>query len=220
MSSGTLTIYNANPDLDPETVLGWDIGAEQALWKGAKIKATFFENYLSHMIYNVTQAGTTTIDGKEYKNKKYTNVDGAETRGVELEVEQKLGENLRLFAGYTYTDSEITEYEPDPSLVGKQLTQAPRNMFFVGADASWGPASLFVSGRYVGKRLNSDDNSDTVNRVYGSYDPYFVVDMKAAYRVTDWATISFSVNNLLDREYYTYYVAPGRSFFANLDLKF
>jgi len=72
----------------------------------------------------------------------------------------------------------------------------------------------------VGKRLNSDDNSDTVNRVYGSYDPYFVVDMKAAYRVTDWATISFSVNNLLDREYYTYYVAPGRSFFANLDLKF
>jgi iron complex outermembrane receptor protein len=220
MSSSTLTIYNANPDLDPETVLGWDIGAEQALWKGAKIKATFFENYLSHMIYNVTQPGTTTIDGKEYKNKKYTNVGGAETRGVELEVEQKVGENLRLFAGYTYTDSEITEYDPDPSLVGKQLTQAPRNMFFVGADASWGPASLFVSGRYVGKRLNSDDNSDTVNNVYGSYDPYFVVDMKAAYRVTDWATVSFSVNNLLDREYYTYYVAPGRSFFANLDLKF
>lgn len=220
MSSSTLTIYNANPDLDPETVLGWDIGAEQALWKGAKIKATFFENYLSHMIYNVTQAGTTTIDGKEYKNKKYTNVGGAETRGVELEVEQIAGDNLRLFAGYTYTDSEITEYEPDPSLVGKQLTQAPRNMFFVGADASWGPASLFISGRYVGKRLNSDDNSDTVNNVYGSYDPYFVVDMKAAYRVTDWATVSFSINNLLDREYYTYYVAPGRSFFTSLDLKF
>lgn len=220
ISSGTQTIYNSNPDLDPETVLGWDIGGEQALWKGAKIKATFFENYLSHMIYNVTIAGTTTIDGREYKNKKYTNVGGAETRGVELELEQKVGDNLRLFVGYTYTDSEITEYDPDPTLVGKQLTQVPRNMFFVGADASWGPASLFASGRYVGKRHNSDDNSDTVNKVYGSYDPYFVVDMKVSYKVTDWATASFSVNNLLDREYYTYYVAPGRSFFANLDLKF
>ncbi len=220
VSSSTMTVYNSNPDLDPETVLSWDIGAEQTLWTGAKIKATFFENYLSDMIYNVTVAGTTTIGEKAYKNKKYTNVGGAETRGVELEIEQRISKHLRLFAGYTYTDSEITEYDPDPTLVGKQLTQVPRNMFSVGADASYGPASLFVSGRYVGKRHTQDDNSDIVNNVYGSYDPYFVVDMKASYAITDWATVSLSINNLLDREYYTYYVAPGRSWFANLDLKF
>jgi iron complex outermembrane receptor protein len=220
ISSSTLTVYNSNPDLDPETVLSWDIGAEQTLWKDAKIKATFFENYLSDMIYNVTVSGTTTIGGKEYINKKYTNVGGAETRGVELELEQRFGKHLRLFAGYTYTDSEITEYDPDPTLIGKQLTLVPRHMISMGADASCGPASLFLSGRYVAKRHSQDDNSDIVNNVYGSHDPYFVVDMKAAYKVTDWATVSLSVNNLFDREYYIYYVAPGRSWFANLDLKF
>lgn len=220
ISSGTYTVYNSNPDLNPETVLAWDIGAEQKLWKEAKIKATYFENYLSDMIYNVTIPGTTTIGGRTYINKRYSNVGGAETRGVELEFEQSFGKNLRLFAGYTYTDSKVTDYDPDPTLVGKQLVQVPRHMISVGADASYGPASLFVSGRYVSKRYNADSNNDYVNRVYGSYDPYFIVDMKASYKVTDWATVSFSVNNLLDREYYTYYVAPGRSFFANLDLKF
>jgi len=220
ISTSTYTIYNSNPDLNPETVLAWDISGEQNLWNGAKIKAAYFENYLSDMIYNLTTPGTTTIGGRAYSNKRYSNVGGAETRGVELEFEQSIGRNLRLFAGYTYTDSEITEYGPDASLVGKQLVQVPRHMISMGADACYGSASLFISGRYVSRRYNTDNNSDYVNGVYGSYDPYFIVDLKAAYKVTDWATVSFSVNNLLDREYYTYYVAPGRSFFANLDLKF
>lgn len=220
ISSSTRTVYNANPDLDPETVLSWDAGLDQDLWRGASFKATYFENYLDDMIYNVTTGETTTIGGTVYANKRYTNIASAETRGVELEFEQKFGRSLRLFAGYTYTDSEITDYAPDSTLQGKRLTQVPRHMFSLGADASWGPASLFVTGRYVSKRYNTDSNSDTENDVYGSYDPYFIVDLKAACRVTDRAAISFSVNNLLDREYYTYYVAPGRSFFASLDLKF
>lgn len=137
-----------------------------------------------------------------------------------MEAEQKFGKNLRLFAGYTYTDSEITEFAPNPTLVGKQLTQVPRHMINGGLDANYGPASLYLVGRYVAKRYGQDDNSDTVNNVYGSYDPYFVLDMKTSYKVTDWATVSLSVNNLLDRQYYVYYVSPGRSWFANLEMKF
>jgi len=220
ISSSTSTIYISNPGLNPETVLGWDIGLEQNLWKGAKIKATYFENYLSDMIYTVTLPNSTTLGNTTYKNIKYSNVGGAETRGVELEAEQNIGKNLRLFAGYTYTDSAITDYAPNPALVGKQLQQAPRHMVNMGLDASYGPASLYLSGRYVSKRYSTDTNSDTVNNVYGSYDPYFVMDMKTSYKVTDWAAVSLSVNNLLNRKYFVYYVSPGRSWFANVDLKF
>ncbi|NVN92927.1 MAG: TonB-dependent receptor [Desulfuromonadales bacterium] len=220
LSSSTLTQYISNPELNPETVLSWDIGLEQNLWKGAKIKATFFENYLSDMIYLVSLPGTTTIGGKAYSSKLYTNVGGGETRGVELEAEQNFGNNLRLFAGYTYTDSAVTEYAPNPALVGKQLQQAPRHMINMGLDASYGPASLSLTGRYVSKRYGQDDNSDRVSGVYGSYDPYFVMDMKTSCKLTDWATVSLSVNNLLNRNYFVYYVSPGRSWFANVDLKF
>jgi iron complex outermembrane receptor protein len=220
ISTGTSKLYIANPDLDPETVLAWDFGVEQKLWQGARFKATYFENYISDMIYTVTLPTTTTINGKSYTNVKYSNLGAGETRGVELEAEQNFGRNLRLFAGYTYTSSKITDYDSNHDLEGKELQHAPRHMINGGVDASYGPASLFLSGRYVSKQYSADDNSDKVNGVYGSYDPFFVMDLKAGYKVAEWATFSLSVNNLLDRRYYTYYVAPGRSWFANLDLKF
>jgi iron complex outermembrane receptor protein len=218
-SSTLRTTYNSNPQLDPETVLSWDVGAEQKLWKGAKIKATYFENYLSDMIYNVTTS-TIIIAGKTYKDLKYTNVGGAESKGVELEAEQSFGKYLRLFAGYTYTDATLTEYAPNTALVGKQLQQAPRHMLNAGVDASYGPASLYTTWRYVSKRYSTDDNSDVVSGVYGSYDPFMVWDIKTAYKVSERATVSLSLNNVLDEKYFVYYVSPGRSWFVNMDYKF
>ncbi|MGC8938064.1 MAG: hypothetical protein ACP5KH_03625, partial [Thermodesulfovibrio sp.] len=61
---------------------------------------------------------------------------------------------------------------------------------------------------------------DRVNNVYGSYDPYFVVDGRIAYQITKFAKLSFSVDNIFDRKYYQYYRAPGRSWFTELTLKF
>jgi iron complex outermembrane receptor protein len=213
------TIYNSNPDLNPETVLSWDAGVEQNLWKGAKIKATYFENYIKDMIYDV-KTGSTTSGGKTTTTMLYTNVGKAETKGVELEVEQNFGKYLRLFAGYTHTDSDITDYNVNPALVGKSLTQVPQNMVDAGIDISYGPASLLTTWRYVSKRYGQDDNSDSVSGVYGSYDPYAIMDMKASYKVTNWATVSLSINNVTNEQYFVYYVAPGISWFGQLEIKF
>jgi iron complex outermembrane receptor protein len=223
-SSTLQTIYNSNPNLNPETVLSWDAGVEQHLWQGAKIKGTYFENYISDMIYNVT-TGSTTTAGKTTTTKLQTNVGEAETKGVELEVEQSFGKNFRLFGGFTYTDSRIASHmKPSgptgADIYGKSLQQAPRDMYNAGVDASYGPASLLMTWRYAGKRYGTDDNSDVVSGVFGSYDPYLIMDMKAGYKVTDWATVSLSVNNVTNDQYYVYYKSPGRSWFANLDMKF
>ena len=223
ISTSSSTVYNSNPDLNPETVLAWDAGVEQKLWKGAKIKATYFENYLSDMIYNVTTATGQTIPGLSgsYKITNYTNVGSAESKGFELEAEQSFGKYLRLFVGYTYDDSSITSHM-SPSgidIYGKSLQQAPRHMLNAGVDTSYGPASLFTSWRYVSKRYGTDTNTDTVNGVYGSYDPYLVWDIKTAYKLSEHATVSFSVNNVLDEKYFVYYVSPGRSWFVNMDYK-
>jgi iron complex outermembrane receptor protein len=72
----------------------------------------------------------------------------------------------------------------------------------------------------MGKRFANDDNSDRVGNVYGSYDAFFTADAKVSYKVTSWATASFSVANILDAEYYSYSVAPGRSWFLDMTLKF
>jgi iron complex outermembrane receptor protein len=203
--------YNSNPDLKPETATSWNAGVDQGLWKGARVTATWFENYISDMIY--TKTVTSTIRDK-------VNAGKGKSRGVELEAEQRFDKWLRLFANFTYTDSSITENSASPASVGKDMIDIPRVMFNAGGALEIGPCGASLTGRYMGKRFANDDNSDKVSNVYGSYDAFFTADAKVSYKVTTWATASFSVANILDAEYYSYSVAPGRSWFLDLTLKF
>jgi iron complex outermembrane receptor protein len=200
----------SGPDLEPEHTTSWDAGIEQRLWPGAKFTATYFENYMKDLIYNQTQSETLV---------ERVNVGEAESKGVELEIEQRF-EDLRLFANFTYTDSEVTENDADPTLVGKELVQVPQKMFNIGGDYVYGPFSASLIGRYVSKRYRYDDNRDTAEGVYTSYDPYFVTDARFAYKITSFAELSLSVDNMFDEDYYSYYKAPGRSWFAELSFSY
>jgi iron complex outermembrane receptor protein len=210
VSSGGVT-YAGNPELKPETTTSWDIGIEQGLWKGAKVKSTYFENYMKDLIYRKTVSSTL---------QELINAGKAESKGVELEAEQRFDKWLRLFANYTYTDAKIKKNDAKPSTEGKKLTQVPENMFNAGAEFEKGPFSASLTGCYVGKRYSNDENTDTVNGVYTSYDPYFTADAKVSYKLTKNAAVSFSVDNIFDRDYWGYYKAPGRTWFSELTLRF
>ena len=208
---GTGVVYAGNPALTPETVKSWDLGVQQRLWKGANFNATYFENYMDDLIYR--SMTTSTL----YENK---NVGKAESKGIELEIKQNFDNRLSLFANYTYTESEITENSANPSTVGKNLTMVPENMFNIGATLTQGPFSGTIIGRYVDKSYKNDDNSDFYEGVYGSYDSYFVTDAKISYDIFKHATLSFSVDNIFDKEYFSYEKASGRSWFAEVTVKF
>jgi len=200
-----------NPDLKPETTTSWDIGLEQKLWKGAKAGITYFANHMEDLIYRKTVTSTF---------REFINAGKAKSKGVEIDVEKRFDNGIRLFANYTYTDGEIKENAAKPATVGKKLMQYPKNIFNLGGEFERGPFSASVNGRYVGKRFGNDENNDVVNNVYTSYDPYFVADAKVSYKITKFATLSASVNNIFDKHYFAYYKAPGRSLFGELTLKF
>lgn len=208
--------YVGNANLKPETTTSWDISAEQKFDHDAKIKVTYFENYIKDMIYTTTSYTGTGM------NRIYNrlNAGKAESKGVELETEIKPLHWLKLFANYTYTDSTVKENSAAPGSVGKRMTDVPEHMFNAGADVEYGPFGGYLLGRYVGKRYASDDNSDTAKGVPGAYDPYFTLDLKLRYKLTSWATASLAVNNLLDEQYYSYYKAPGRSWFGEVTFNF
>ena len=203
--------YNGNPDLKPETVQSWDAEITQGLWRGAKISATYFENYMKDLIYN------TTVSTGQYK---YMNAGKAESKGVVLEIEQRFDKYVRLFANYTYTDARIKENSANPASVDKRLTFMPDTMINAGAECEVGPFSASLTGRYISKRYSTDTNTDTVNNVFGSYDPFLTADAKVSYKITKFATISFSVDNITNETYFSSYLAPGRSWFGGLEVKF
>ncbi len=148
------------------------------------------------------------------------NVGKAKSEGIELEAEQWFEKWLRLFVNFAYTKSKIKENEAKPATVGKQLTDLPERIFNVGAEMEKGPFSASITGRYVSKRYATDENKDTVNHVQGSYDPFFKADAKISYKITKFATLSLSVDNIFDEDHFYYYKAPGRSWFSELTLRF
>jgi len=203
--------YAGNPQLDPETVVSWDIGIEQKLWKGAKVSLTYFENYMKDLIYRKTVNAT---------YQELVNVGKAESRGVEFDFEQRFDKWLRLFINFTYTHSEIKENKAKPETEGKRLTYTPLWRANVGLEFERSKFQGYIIGRYVDKWYINDDNSDKKTYVYGSYDEYFVVDGRISYQLTKFSKLSFEVDNIFNEKYYQYYKAPERQWFVELSLKF
>ena len=203
--------YQGNPNLNPETNTAWDIGGEQGLWTGAKIKATYFQNYLSNLIYR--NSVTPTLQ-------QYVNVGKATVSGVEVEAEQRFAKWLRIFGNLTWNDGKVKENDAKPQIVGARLTFMPELMYTLGVDFTKGPFSANLIGRWVSKVYTDDQNRDTFDKVYGSYDPYFVADVKFSYQIVKFLTASFAVNNITNSYNFQSYLTPGRSWFGELTLQF
>lgn len=205
--------FLANPNLKPETSFSWDLGVEQKLGSRTVCKLNYFHNTISDYIY------TGSVNGSYYTFQR-TNAGKAETDGVDLEIDTRPWDCLKLFANATYTHSEMLSNSADPLSVGKQLQYVPKWMFNAGGELNYGKFSFTLTGRYADKQYGNADNLDKVSGVYGSYDSFFVVDSKVRYKLTHWATLNFAVSNITDEKYYSYYQEPGRTFFGGMTVKF
>src|SRR5574340_1334621 len=204
--------YQPNPDLKPETVTSGEVGVEQQVGSGTLLRATYYENSLKDLIYR-TQDDTSMTQG-------VANAGAAKVKGIELEARQKLTGELTAFVNVTHNDSRITRNPAKVSTEGKRMTNTPSRMTNLGMQGESGPWSGSLAGHYVGKVYANDTNTDTVNGVFGSIDPFFIADAKVSYAVKNLAKFSLSVNNLGDRRYYQSTLAQGRAYFAEVELKF
>ncbi len=204
-------VYESNPDLKPEKTTSWEIGVQHRFPTGTTIRATYYENYLKDLIYRSDVSPTLSV---------MRNAGKAEVKGIELEIRQRVLTGLTAFANFTYNDAKITKNTAIPETEGKRMTYTPQKMFNIGLEGEKGPWSGSVIGSYVGDVYLNDKNLDTVNNVYGSYDPYFVLDAKLGYQIKKWLSASFAVNNILDRKYYQYYIMPGRKMYGEIKLQF
>jgi iron complex outermembrane receptor protein len=76
-----------------------------------------------------------------------------------------------------------------------------------------------ATGRYQSAVFSTDANTDVVKGVPGSYSPFFTADLSAGYNVTKQVTITANVYNLLDRQFYMYYISPPRQAFIGIRIR-
>lgn len=205
--------YHPNPFLEPETSISYDAGIEQAIFNDGLFKIYYFENHIDDMIY-----GKRT-DSPEKRNDK-VNAGEAKTYGYEISLDMPLWYGFGLNANYTKTFSEMKENEASPNSVGKRLTHIPRDMFNATLYYKYSKLYASLGVNYVSKVYGSDTNDDTASGVFGSYDSYTLWDAKIGYDINENLAISFEVQNIFDKDYYSYYKGQGRSWFARVESKF
>ncbi|MGI6322695.1 MAG: TonB-dependent receptor [Bacteroidales bacterium] len=206
------TTYLSNPDLKPETSFSWEVGLTTALFNEKTIIIfDYYQSYIKDMMYN-SEISTGV--------KKYMNAGKGEIKGFEAEIKQSISSFMDLNFNITKQKTKNTENSADPVSVGKSFTNVPNLLYNIGLNFYKGPVNLMLSYNFTDKIYTSSDNSDIVQGVYGGYDEQKLLDGKISYKFNKYINLSLAVNNILDREYYLYYKAPGRNYSVGLTAKF
>jgi outer membrane receptor for ferrienterochelin and colicins len=175
----------SNPDLEPETSIGYSVGLEQWLFDSKVIlNLGCFRNDIEDMV--VTEASDQTYNGAELRI--YKNVEKAMTQGVEFSARIQLGDSFLVNAAYTYTDSE-------DEATGKELTYIPAHEFSLTPTYEYLPLGLGASATLAcySKQYTSEDHSTQI-------DGHCVVDAKVYKRIGKAAKLSLEADNIFDSD--------------------
>ncbi len=176
---GSAFIVHANPDLQPEESVGYQLGLDYRFSERVSGQATLFRNDIENLI-----TSRTVISGPRPWNMYWQNVGEAMTQGLELSLKRRWNERFSGSLGYTYLETEDKD-------TGKELTGRPRNSINLGLDwtAPFG-LQFQISSLYVGKRYDDDDNAVKL-------DEYFLLNLGVERALTKNYRLFIKANNLL-----------------------
>lgn len=214
-TAGTISVNEPAPDLKPERVRSFELGADARLPGGGIASFAVYSQKLEDMIYR--HRISTTLTRSE-------NAGAADVDGVEASVRWRTPvRGLQAFGAFTHQlRYEITRNDAVPASVGKVLTDVPRTTWSAGLQLARGPWSGLLVVRHVGAVFGSGDdtNRNAVQGVFGSYDAYTVASAKLGYRFDRRVSASLAVDNLTNRQYFVFNRQPGRTVYAELAYRF
>jgi vitamin B12 transporter len=207
--------FIGNPDLRPETSLGWDAGVEGRFGDGRIVAdVTYFRADLEHEINGlycpVTEPVCTAINETGDSHRK----------GVELSLDASIGARYAINAAYSYSDST----QPGPE--GGQQRELRRPLH---------ATSLNLNGRWLDQRLDVNVGvGHTSERIDNHFDPltfeasrvgldaYTLVNLAASFDLTPAVTVYARLENAFDEDYEDVhgFNAPGASGTVGLRLDF
>ena len=104
-----------------------------------------------------------------------------------------------------------------PASVGKRQPRVPHWRAALLAtytpDDRW---STTVGVRYSGQQYGQLDNSDSNGYAYTGFSKFFVVDLRAQYRLSRSWLVSAGIDNVNDDRYWAFHPYPQRTFHAEL----
>jgi vitamin B12 transporter len=194
--------FYGNPNLKPESSLGYDVGFEQALANAAvRFGVTYFRNNIKNLIDD--NADFTTL----------VNVGRAVTDGVESFVTYRPIQELTLGLDYTYTQAT-------DEVLHEELLRRPKHKATLSSE--WHATSrLSLNAAVLSVSSWIDGNRDfSIPRLTAP--GYTIVNLAAAYDLTPHLTLTGRIDNLFNRHYQdpVGFLQPTVGAYAGIKAKF
>jgi len=205
----------SNPDLKPETAIGYSASVEQWLFnQQVMFNLGYFRTDVEDMVimedtgkYYPVNDPSDPINNNPLK--EYKNVEEAWTQGIEFMCRTYFDEDFSASLSYTYTDSENKE-------TGKELTYTPKHVLSILPAYELEKYGLGTSATisYIGKQYKDSDNTSEI-------DAHTVIDAKIYKDLSDKAKLSFEADNIFDSDKGDEgNFRTGRTFTVKLDVSF
>lgn len=179
----------ANPELDPEILVGAEAGFD--LIRGPlRAQVNVFRNDVEDQITFVATRFFPVF------TLEVQNVGESRSQGVETLLDLRLASGWTASASYTWTDTEILSNPPNPSLEGKKRVGVPEDYAalsarYVSPATGW---TVSARGRYSGARFVDLQNTLAL-------EAHEVFDLLASYPLGSRFEIFGIAENVLDEEY-------------------
>lgn len=206
-----------NPNLRPERALSEELAIEYND-RGGQVRLSFFNEVVNDAL--ISQLGPLAVVPVQ-TGSFVQNIDRTRARGIELAFQRgNVLPRLDVAGSVTYADAITSKDLVFPAAVGKLLPSVPH--WKATGIVTWrpvDPVSLTAAARYASRNYGALDNSDVVGNTYQGFYKYFVVDLRANFRVTDHYAFAIGVDNLNNDTYFLFHPFPQRTFHADVTLR-
>lgn len=200
--------YFGNPDLKPETTDNWELGVKKQVGDKTSITADVFKAKTKDYIYTTTH-GDPTDTGYN----TYSNVGKADTKGFELSVNHTFSDLWSSYLNYTWQIGTIDESGGGGRGEHKNY-QIPQHLFHMGVTYTNNPWTVSLDGVFTSSRNDPGNTRDPelYTGRFGSYDPYFLLNLDSNYQFNKNMSMQFSIYNIFNREFYDNELTSGRTY--------
>lgn len=220
-----------DPDLKDANGYNADIGYRGKVKNFLQFDISGFYLQYNNRVGTISTSSTTRL---------ITNVGNSSSKGLEAYIEfnpikafaKSNHADIIIFGSYGYTDATYSGDHKDANTKGKQVENAPTNIFRGGISAGNKGFLLTVQVSSVGETFSDANNTvvASANGNTGLIPAYTVTDLSASYKLNKGLNFKAGLNNLFNETYFTRraggYPGPGvlpadgRTFFISIGAKF
>jgi len=203
--------FIGNPDLKPESSLGWELGIETN-WSEHRhsLQLAYFEQNLEDEIDGFV------FDPSSFLFTAKNRQSDSTRHGIEAIFDTRIGRALTLGATYTFTAAS------EQGANGQPVSEVRRPHHMAGLRANYHFAdergNLNLNVNYTGKQLDNFFSPLTFESERVSLPAFTVIDIAGAWKLSRSLELTARVSNLFDEDYEEVlgFRRPGRAIYAGL----